>query len=288
MRAPPTRRKILQAIGIAPIVTTIACSGSSSGDDGTGDDTAGDDDGTGTTPDARPGSSSDGASVGDWATGGTSSMTDQGSYPDPFADGLGATCALTCSATLGPCYAQTLTRKDISEGEDGLPVRMAFLVVDEDCQPVADATVDVWHTSATGFYSGDDAAALCTLNNADAESKRFFRGVQTTDANGRVDFDTCFPGWYSGRTIHIHFTVRVGGTSYLTSQLYWPDTLSDEIVATQPIYKDRGSRDTTNASDGIYGGAAYEFAWARMSDGAMLASKALVLRSSTSEALCQA
>jgi protocatechuate 3,4-dioxygenase beta subunit len=234
-----TRRKVLQAIGVAPLAA-VACTSSSDG--------GGDDDSSG-APDASPGPDAD---PDGWATGGTDAMTDQDSYPDPFEDGPGATCALTCAATLGPCYADTLDRKDISEGEDGLPVRMAFLVVDDNCQPVPNAIVDVWHTSANGFYSGSDASAQCTLGNADAESKRFFRGVQTTDARGRVDFDTCFPGWYSGRTIHIHFQVRVGGTEYLTSQLYWPDSLCDEIIDTQPIYSARGERKTTNATDGRY------------------------------------
>jgi protocatechuate 3,4-dioxygenase beta subunit len=279
MRA-PTRRKVLQAIGVAPLAAAIACKSESDGGD---DDSSGGPDAA-TGPDAvRPD-----ADPGGWATGGTDAMTDQDSYPDPFADGPGSTCALTCAATLGPCYADTLDRKDISEGEDGLPVRMAFLVVDDDCQPVPGAIVDVWHTSANGFYSGSDAVAQCTLGNADAEAKRFFRGVQTTDASGRVDFDTCFPGWYSGRTIHIHFQVRVGGTEYLTSQLYWPDDVCDDIIDTQPIYSARGTRDRTNATDGIYSGPAYEFAWQRMTDGAMLAWKTLVVRASTQDPLCNA
>lgn len=224
-----------------------------------------------------------------WATGGTAAMTMASSYPDPFAAGPGSTCTLLCAATLGPCYAMTLTRKDISEGELGLPVRMSFLVVDETCRPIANATVDVWHAAPNGLYSGSDASDMCTLGDATARAKRYFRGVQTTDANGRVDFDTCFPGWYSSRTIHVHFTVRVGGTEYVTSQLVFDDALCDDIIATQPIYSARGRRDTTNATDNVVNATTaptYTFTTQRMPDGVMLASKTLIVRSSTGASLC--
>src|SRR6185503_5344320 len=132
---------------------------------------------------------------------------------------------------------------------------------------------------------------MCTQNDAEALASRWFRGVQTTDASGRVDFDTCFPGWYKGRTIHIHFTIRVNDTEYVTSQLFFPDALDDEIVNNEPLYKDRGARDTTNQTDGVVSGEAvgdYTLAYARMSDGAMQAWKALVIRSSLADALCTA
>jgi protocatechuate 3,4-dioxygenase beta subunit len=228
-----------------------------------------------------------------WATGGTAAMS--GNYPDPFASGLGTACDLTCSATIGPCYAVSPTRQDISEGQDGLPVRLAFLIVDESCNPVPGATIEIWHCSPAGVYSGNESdsatldVAFCTGNDATAQASRFFRGIQTADANGRVDFDTCFPGWYSSRTIHIHFIVRVNGTEYVTSQFVFDDALDDEIVATQPLYNTRGARDTTNATDNVVSAdtaAAYSFQTQRMADGAMLAWKAIVVRSSTSAALC--
>jgi protocatechuate 3,4-dioxygenase beta subunit len=157
-------------------------------------------------------------------------MTGADDYPDPFADGLGASCSLTCSATLGPCYAETLERKDVSEGHAGLPVRLAFLIVNEDCEPIEGASIDIWHTAPEGMYSGPDASAFCTGSDPDAMAAQWFRGVQTSGADGRVDFDTCFPGWYSGRTLHIHLTIRVGETEYVTSQFGFDDALGDEII----------------------------------------------------------
>ncbi len=319
----PTRRQILVGLGTVPLVSLFGCaddpagSGSAEGSsDGTS--SSGGASSSATTTDTSvstsaadsstgmPGSSSsDGSESGEpgssgsesgtecarvsgWATGGTAAMC--AVYPDPFAGGIGKSCELLCSATLGPCYAETFERRDISEGTLGLPVRMAFLVVDETCAPVADAEVDIWHTSPDGLYSGEDASPTCTFDDPEAVAGHWFRGIQRTDQNGRADFDTCFPGWYSGRCIHIHITVRVGGTEYVTSQLVFDDGLCDEIIADQPIYSDRGARDTTNTTDGIMSQAddlaAYTFETEHMSDGAMLAWKTLVLRSSTGQPLC--
>jgi len=279
-----TRRTVLHQLGtaLAAVPFTQLLSSCTSGDGTTdaGADASGE-------ADAAAGAATDAAAAG-WATGGTASM--KGNYPDPFTSSLGTTCALTCAATLGPCYASTLPRKDISEGHDGLPVRLAFLLVDESCRPIAGASIDIWHAAPEGLYSGNDASTFCTSNDAKAVAARWFRGVQTSDANGRVDFDTCFPGWYSSRTIHIHFTARINDTEYVTSQLFFDDALDDEIVNTQPLYNTRGPRDTTNQNDNVITGAeaaSYSFQTQRMSDGAMLAWKTLVIRSSTATALCQ-
>jgi protocatechuate 3,4-dioxygenase beta subunit len=224
-----------------------------------------------------------------WATGGTKAMTALATYPDPFAAGLGTACSLLCEATLGPCYANTLERMDISEGENGLPVRIAFLVVDETCKPLPGANVDIWHCGPDGLYSGEDASDFCTSGDARARAARWYRGTQTSDANGRVYFNTCFPGWYSSRTIHIHFTLRLNGQEYVTSQLVFDDALDNEIVASQPLYSTRGQRDTTNATDNVVSAEsapAYSFQTRRMTDGTMLAWKTLVIRSSLSTPAC--
>jgi len=219
-----------------------------------------------------------------WAEGGTKSMS--GTYDDPLTDPLGAACAMFCATTKGPCYAETVTRKDISEGYPGLPVRLALLVVDEACKPIADAAVDIWHTRNAGIYSGPDAIDFCTTGDLDAKTHKYFRGVQSTDAKGRVDFDTCYPGWYPGRAIHIHFTVRVGGQEYVTSQLYFSPELTADIFATHPDYKEFGLPNTSNATDGIYPGEEAVLSAEKQADGALLAWKVLVIRSSLATPLC--
>jgi protocatechuate 3,4-dioxygenase beta subunit len=248
------RRTLLQGVGaalvLAPLAQLVACG------EGTGPATG----------------------DGNWATGGTASMS--GTYPDPFASGIGSTCTLYKASTLGPCHAATVDRKDISEGQPGLPVRLAFLLVNPSCQPIPGATVELWHTNPTGLYSGSDASNMCTNGDSAARASRWFRGIQTADANGRVDFDTCFPGWYSGRTIHIHFTVRVGGTEYLTSQLFFDEALNNDILSTQSLYGGRGSKDTTNASDNVLRQSGLTdalFQTRKMEDLSLLAWKTLVV-----------
>ncbi|WNG20188.1 protocatechuate 3,4-dioxygenase [Cystobacter fuscus] len=272
-----TRRKLLYGMGLAaaavPLGQFLAACGA--GTDGSGTD----------TPDPMDSVVDPGA----WATGGTKAMTALSSYPDPFAVGLGSACALTCEATLGPCYATTVEREDITEGEDGLPVRLAFLIVDETCKPIPGATLDIWHCGPDGLYSGEDASDFCTTGDTRARSARWYRGVQTTDANGRVNFNTCFPGWYSSRTVHIHFTVRLNNQEYVTSQFVFDDVLDDEIINSQPLYNTRGPRDTTNATDNVVSAESapeYSFQTKRMADGAMLAWKTIVIRSSLSNASC--
>lgn len=228
-----------------------------------------------------------------WATGGTAAMTDKASYPNPFASGVPTVCAPTCAATQGPCWSSAAeVIQDISYGQLGLPVRFYFQIVDETCAPVANALLDIWHVAPTGKYSGDDAAneniGFCTGNDTTYTSALFFRGKQTTDANGICYFDSCYPGWYSGRTIHVHFIATINGQSTLTSQFVFDDALNDDIIGSQAIYSERGARDTTNSNDNVVSSAdaaAYSFSTQRMSDGAMLAWKTIVVR--TTSAACE-
>jgi protocatechuate 3,4-dioxygenase beta subunit len=250
---------------------------------------------TGTAGESTAGEAGAGAAGSEvpWATGGTAAMTAQASYPNPFG-ALPSACSVTCALTEGPCYsADSVELQDISYGRPGLPLRLYLRILDEACTPMAGAQVDVWHTSPEGIYSGNDAehedVAYCTGNDEDFETHLYFRGKQTTDDDGIAYFDTCFPGWYSGRTIHIHLTIRIGDEAYVTTQFAFDDALDDSIVASQPIYEARGERDTKNTSDGVFPAAdiaEYTFETAKMSDGAMLAWKTIILRSSLDEAIC--
>jgi protocatechuate 3,4-dioxygenase beta subunit len=219
-----------------------------------------------------------------WATGGTSAMTGKAGYPNPFAGASTSGCAATGALTGGPCWdSMSAVIQDISYGQGGLPMRMYFQVLGGTCLPIAGATVDVWHVAPTGKYSGDDAAneniPFCTGGDETYASSLYFRGKQTTDANGVAFFDTCFPGWYPGRTIHVHFTIT-SGTASFTSQYVFDDALADEIIGTQPVYSARGMRDTTNVTDSVVTAADYQqflFQTQRMPDGALLAWKAITL-----------
>lgn len=206
-------------------------------------------------------------------------MKDKASYPDPFA-AAATSCVILKSATEGPCTeAADQVREDISEGFTGLPVRLALRVLDASCKPVSGAKIKIWHTQMNGSYSGNTPNnGMCLKSQTDAE-KHYFRGAQTTDADGRVAFDTCFPGWYRGRAIHIHYSVTLDGKTF-TSQVAFDQALIDEIFTTHPEYKDFGKPDTPNATDNVIGNASlatYMLNTQRMSDGAMLASKELIV-----------
>jgi protocatechuate 3,4-dioxygenase beta subunit len=240
----------------------------------------------GGTTAADTGADAPDASAVPWASGGTRAMT--GPYPDPFANGTGTVCTLTKAMILGPCYADTLAREDISEGAAGIPLRLSFRVVHaKDCAPVAGATVDVWHVNVGGNYSEFAAGTTCNPGQESTASQRYCRGVQTTNSEGRVDFSSVVPGWYAGRAVHIHFTVRVNGEEYLTSQLFFDDALLDEIEQ-QVDYRPRGTRDTRNTQDIILPAdeaGPFVLDFAKRSDGALHAWKVLALRSSLDETL---
>jgi len=113
--------------------------------------------------------------------------------------------------------------------------------------PVSGAYVDVWHCNADGLYS--DVQANNTVG------RKFLRGYQVTNERGEVRFHTIYPGWYRGRTVHIHVKVRLftgsQRTYEFTSQFFFDDDLTDEVYQLAP-YNTRGTPDTRNATDNIY------------------------------------
>lgn len=284
-----TRRQVLSrlGLGLAAVPLVGACGDSSS--DGATDDLPTDDTPTDDTPTddgAIDAATADAPAGTDWASGGTIAMTDKDTYPDPFAGGAGATCLLVATTTEGPCNTATnLVRQDISEGLTGLPVRLALKIVDTACNPIANASVKIWSTRTDGIYTGETPnPSFCSENNQAAIATDAMRGVQVTDANGVVAFDTCYPGWYPGRAIHIHFLVTVGGATTRISQLFFPEAITAGIFASHPDYTEFGQPNTTFANDGVIGAipqaerARLICDVARMTDGAMLASKVVAVR----------
>ena len=107
--------------------------------------------------------------------------------------------------------------------------------------------MDIWHTDAEGQYSGFGGQGD---DGTDTSGETFLRGTQITDANGLVEFETVYPGWYPGRTAHIHFKAYTDEGSLVSSQMYFPDDISDAVYAAEP-YSVRGVRRTTNDNDGL-------------------------------------
>ena len=161
-------------------------------------------------------------------------------------------CVLTPQATEGPFYFDpNQIRQDIVEDRVGAPLRMAVRVMrmDEDCAPLKDALVDLWHADAGGLYSGYSGQ----IGGQDTSGRTFLRGIQVTDSNGLALFDTIYPGWYPGRTVHIHFKVHYREHAYVTSQFYFPDDFTDRVYSRTP-YSDRPARTTRNSNDSLLRG----------------------------------
>jgi protocatechuate 3,4-dioxygenase beta subunit len=161
-------------------------------------------------------------------------------------------CILTPQAVEGPYYFDPkLERTDVTDGHKGVPLGLLFQVVEaSDCSALSGARVDVWHANALGHYSGYQGQG--DGRDVNTEGKTFLRGTQFTDAGGEVTFATIYPGWYSGRTPHIHFKVFLDDKNVVTGQIYFPDALSEYIYTKVAPYNSRsGTRDTTNDRDGI-------------------------------------
>jgi len=166
-------------------------------------------------------------------------------------------CVVRPAQTEGPYFVdEQLNRSDIrsdpSDGtmRPGTPLELTINVfrASAGCAPLAGAIVDLWQCDHFGVYSDAQDPSFST------RGKKFLRGYQVTDARGAATFTTIYPGWYRGRTVHLHFKVRSAFTSpsyEFTSQLYFDDALTDRVHALAP-YAEKGARTTRNERDGIF------------------------------------
>jgi protocatechuate 3,4-dioxygenase beta subunit len=203
------------------------------------------------------------------------------------------TCTLIPEEEEGPYYvADELLRSDITEDKPGVPLSLRIMVLDaRSCLPLANAAVDLWHCDAVGLYAGftrqnpmgpggpppgfdpqhpgnhpsDHAGPPEGMgpppHNHPTDKLTFLRGIQLTGQDGAVNFRTVFPGFYMGRTNHIHFKVRVGGhatpTSYAsghtshTGQIFFPEEVATELMQHDPYSRHKIHR-TTQSEDQVF------------------------------------
>jgi protocatechuate 3,4-dioxygenase beta subunit len=202
------------------------------------------------------------------------------------ADAASATCVLSPEVTEGPYWIENaLTRRDIREGKAGLPLLLTLTVQNASaCTPIANADVEIWHCDASGVYSGYESQSAGAdggrsgagappsgmpptggpssgappTGGADGgghatptSDTHYLRGHQISDEDGRVDFVTIIPGWYVGRTPHIHLKVHVGGQVAHTGQIFFSEKILSQVYELSP-YSSHGQPDTSHADDGIY------------------------------------
>lgn len=182
------------------------------------------------------------------------------------AESMNAPCPATPAQEEGPYYRRlSLERQEIAEGRPGVPLQLEIAVRDTECVPVPGAVIDIWHCDALGAYSWYAAAAEDEEHRTDEAGSEdtsyicggaglapgtFLRGWQRSDSAGVCRFQSIYPGWYPGRAVHIHVKVY-DVASALTTQLYFPDELTDEVHRLAP-YHQRPRRDTENVQDVIF------------------------------------
>ena len=169
-------------------------------------------------------------------------------------------CVAQPEQTEGPFFVdKVLERSDIrldpatGRISAGVPLTLQFalskVTSNGACAILPGAQVDIWHCDALGLYSD------VSDRSANTAGQQFLRGYQVSDESGVVRFTTIYPGWYRGRAVHIHCKVRTPGENgridEFTSQLYFPDELTDRVHAAPPYESNRGQR-LLNSRDMIF------------------------------------
>jgi protocatechuate 3,4-dioxygenase beta subunit len=164
-------------------------------------------------------------------------------------------CPLNPEQEEGPFYVdEGLLRSDVLDGQTGVPLLLSIKVLKAvKCEPVANAAVEIWSANSLGKYSDKTREGTA--------GQKYLRGVQITDAAGVVKFKTIYPGWYAGRTCHIHLKVRTGGTasgsSYSSAgsneayggQIFFPPDMN---VSLRSVYTGDTNYFINNADDRVY------------------------------------
>jgi len=194
--------------------------------------------------------------------------------------GASASCVASTNVTRGPYFVDNQSdpyisndivdssipeRSDIrsdtkgSTGtQSGLPLTLTITVgsyTNGACSPITNAQVHIWHCNAQGVYSNIEAGS--NDDGANLIGENFLRGYQYTDSSGKVNFTTIYPGWYSGRAVHIHVKVRLfdssgNVTTEATTQLFFDDSVSMAVYAANASYSRSSTRNTMNADDSVY------------------------------------
>lgn len=220
-----------------------------------------------TTPTSTP-TASDGAAI-------SPSTTSSAELVAKF-EAVGVCGLETEEVTQGPYWFDVDSiRSDIREDRPGTTLAVALRVLDASCEPVPNSVVEIWHCDAGGVYSGFEVSSTggggpkpgaggdsgsgetsdgsYSEGNSEAspsDDGTYLRGAQVADANGIVQFTTIWPGWYRGRTVHIHIKVHIDKATVLTAQLGFDDDINDAVFEASP-YSSHQGRDTYNRNDSI-------------------------------------
>ncbi len=184
-----------------------------------------------------------------------------------------AECLLTSRQIDGPYHiVGAEDRRDVRSGKPGTDLVLRLKVVDAgSCEPIAGVRTEIWSCDAQGNYSGHPdvdpnmppgfgggarrpgggpgrpqggpgrrpagpppgVGGGRGGHREPTGPQRFLRGSHAADDQGEVEFLTIYPGWYNPRAVHVHVKVHLGGSELLTTQLYFPEDLTDSIHQTE-------------------------------------------------------
>lgn len=135
-----------------------------------------------------------------------------------------------------------------------LSLSLQFLSTVDGCGPIEGLAVYIWHCDRQGRYS---------MYSQGVSNENYLRGVQVSDANGRVSFTSIFPACYDGRWPHIHFEIFAsiedatnGRNAGRISQLALPRTACNAVYAQSALYPSSASnlaRFSRDYADNVFG-----------------------------------
>lgn len=176
-----------------------------------------------------------------------------------------AATTASCSASLegeeGPYFvddsasgymrSNVLSNLDGTNTQTGIPLTVTIYVYDakSSCAAMQGVQVDIWHCNSSGVYSAEAVESTT--------GQSWLRGYQITDSYGMVQFQTIVPGWYSGRTTHIHLRFRstydwTSTSGSNTMQIFFDQALLNTLSTSVAPYSREGTNPVTNASDRVY------------------------------------
>ena len=172
-----------------------------------------------------------------------------------------ASCSASLEGEEGPYFVDDsasgylrtniLSNLDGTDTQTGIPLTLTVYVFDSEnsCAAMQGVQVDIWQCNASGVYSAESSESTI--------GQSWLRGYQLTDATGKAAFSTIIPGWYSGRTTHIHLRFRsiydeTDSSGSNTMQVFFDQTLIDTINTSISPYASEGTNPTTNAIDRVY------------------------------------
>lgn len=165
---------------------------------------------------------------------------------------------LTPQEEQGPFFVDgQLERSDIiydtstKTVQPGLPLFLKLTfnqVTDGVVTPLVGSRIDLWSANASGLYSDESSQGTSGEN--------YLRGYQITNSAGLVEFLTIYPGWYSGRTPHIHCIVRIMSGTTTTyefiSQFFFTDELTAKVYTLAPYASRASTQNTFNTNDRVF------------------------------------